>query len=546
MKLDGTAVHYLLAQEFQDVEGRLLTRTALYDYPTLYDESADMRGLVVLAPDFERPHAGLQLENALVVCLGEESAQSAWDAGISAVLIRDDASFQHVYNTMQRTFVHNERFDAQLRASVSMRAGFQSLLNACLSMMEYPCALIDEQFRLMCWTQGMDVAVGGSDEVAAVGGKGPAGADGDDGPVAMGGGTAPATPQTNLFEGDLVDMFMSSRGYRYMRANRNVFAMPGPHNLMMKNVFSQGRLVGSLVMPHRGNKLSARFVRFLLNYLSTFVSEMYGIIGSFGPSSFESSLVKGALEGVVAHRPAAYGALQAALVECGHEAHGAYVVARIDRSFTNDGSDESDYIAQRFELAWPHAYCFKDGAGLFMLVDTRRVPVGPWTDYREALPIVARDNLAKVGISRPFSHMADIDSALVQASDALAFGSDADPTNWCYRFDDYAFSWLVDKTVGADPIGASCHPAVVQLERFDGEHGTQLLDTLAAFMRCRYNASAAADELFVARSTLLNRLERIGALTGIDLGDFEERLYLGMSLAMANALAAENRPAGGR
>ena len=38
--------------------------------------------------------------------------------------------------------------------------------------------------------------------------------------------------------------------------------------------------------------------------------------------------------------------------------------------------------------------------------------------------------------------------------------------------------------------------------------------------------------LFVARSTLLNRLRRIRELTGIDLDDPDERLYLAISFAL--------------
>ena len=83
------------------------------------------------------------------------------------------------------------------------------------------------------------------------------------------------------------------------------------------------------------------------------------------------------------------------------------------------------------------------------------------------------------------------------------------------------------------PLEYVSHPAVVVLARYDEGHGTELLHTLAAFVRHRYNATAASEALYVARSTLLNRLDRIYELTGIDLGDFEERVYLEMSLLMA-------------
>ena len=45
-------------------------------------------------------------------------------------------------------------------------------------------------------------------------------------------------------------------------------------------------------------------------------------------------------------------------------------------------------------------------------------------------------------------------------------------------------------------------------------------------------AGQPAMSLFVARSTLLNRLVRIDELTHVDLEDLKERIYLGLSLEM--------------
>ena len=66
--------------------------------------------------------------------------------------------------------------------------------------------------------------------------------------------------------------------------------------------------------------------------------------------------------------------------------------------------------------------------------------------------------------------------------------------------------------------------------RYDEEHGSDLLLTLRTFVECRYNATLASERLFVARSTLLNRLERIEQLVEVDLDDFDSRLYLALSL----------------
>ena len=171
--------------------------------------------------------------------------------------------------------------------------------------------------------------------------------------------------------------------------------------------------------------------------------------------------------------------------------------------------------------------------GLFMLADIGSQPPAFGKGFLRELVEIARDNLAKVGISRPFQSMGDLGAAKVQASIAYERGSLVDPTFWCYRFEEYAFGWMLERSRGEMPLEYVSHPAVVALARYDEGHGTELLHTLAAFVRHRYNATAASEALYVARSTLLTRLDRMYELTGIDLGDFEERVYLEMSLLMA-------------
>ena len=505
MKLDGSAVQYLLSREFGSVKGDGLSRSTMFDYPMLYDISADMGGHVVLVPNHERPADDLDMVNTLCVCVGEESAQSAREANAAVVLIHGKVALQHLYNRMQHSFVENERLDARMRALVDTFAGFQPLLDACSQAMGYPCALIDEQYHVVC--------------------KSPVGSE-------AASNANHAGPGAEAFEPDVIDLFMASREYRYMRTSHAVFAMPSAGDLMMKNVFSDGELVGSIAVEHRGDALSARYVRFFLNYLTAFVEEAYGRIGSFGVSSIGIGQVKTAIQGAMGGSAADYAKLEAALAESGHGPDSDFVVLHIERSFTSEGAEELDYLMRRFELAWPHGYCFMREDELFMLVDVGESAYGGGKGFANELPLVARENLSKVGISRAFNGVTHLEAALEQASIALAFGSEKDPTNWCYRFDDYVFAWLVMRAAGDVPPEFVCHPAVTALLAYDETHGTDLLHTLATFTRCRYNATTASRELFVARSTLLHRLARIEELARIDFDSPTDMAYLALSFAM--------------
>lgn len=519
MKLDGFAVQYFLSQGFDDVESVSISRYALVDYPILYDDTVDMGGHVVLVPDHERPTKGLTAKNALFVCIGSASAMSARDAGFPVIWVKGDVTFRQLYNYMIDVFVRNERLDAQLRADVNSYAGFQVLLDACSEAMGCKCALIDEQFRF----------VGKADRGVHDGASA-----GDSAAAAPAGTTADASPESDLFESEIIDLFMASHTYRKRRASRNAFTIPGSTDLLMKNIFSDDELIGTLVMAHDGTSQSANFTLFLLNYLSPFIEEMYARLGTFEQPSSVTSRVRSALRSALKGDAASAANLAAALVADGHSKLANYAVLRIDRSFTNESETELEYVARRFELSLPHSYCFTQNDRLYMLADVGESNEERRRAFQQSLPVAARDNLAKIGVSKPFTELTWLVTACGQADIALAQGSATNPTYWYYRFGDYALSWLLAQAMEDVSPELIRHSAVTILEAYDASHGTELAKTLSTFMRCRYNATAAAAELFVARSTLLNRLERIVELTHIDLDNPAERLYLAISFELCN------------
>ena len=63
---------------------------------------------------------------------------------------------------------------------------------------------------------------------------------------------------------------------------------------------------------------------------------------------------------------------------------------------------------------------------------------------------------------------------------------------------------------------------------YDREQGTQLLDTLSAYMRCNGNIQEVAAFLHVHKHTVRYRLRRVTELTGLDVTRFEDaaQLYL--------------------
>ena len=92
---------------------------------------------------------------------------------------------------------------------------------------------------------------------------------------------------------------------------------------------------------------------------------------------------------------------------------------------------------------------------------------------------------------------------------------------------DYALSVL-----RADAAADVRHDALAKLAAYDEQHSANLVETLRTYLLCSCSATAAAEALFVHRSTLLYRLERIADIGGVDLSDPDVRFHLELSLRL--------------
>src|SRR4028119_2109562 len=84
----------------------------------------------------------------------------------------------------------------------------------------------------------------------------------------------------------------------------------------------------------------------------------------------------------------------------------------------------------------------------------------------------------------------------------------------------------LSKSEGLLPFRALVGPLVGH----DRSRGSDLVKTLKTYFAAGTNASEAADRLFLHRNSMIYRLERIQALTGLDLKDHRVALALQLGL----------------
>lgn len=154
------------------------------------------------------------------------------------------------------------------------------------------------------------------------------------------------------------------------------------------------------------------------------------------------------------------------------------------------------------------------------------------SEIEQKLASFIRDSFLNAGYSRRMLGHFNFYRQYVQASLSLKTGSRKYPHRWIHRFNDIALTYLLEEATKKLPAYMVCHEKLLHL-KYESENGqSQLYQTLRCYLNNHQNATKTANELFIHRSTLLYRLDRICRCLGSDLLDPDELLYLLLSFRL--------------
>jgi sugar diacid utilization regulator len=149
-----------------------------------------------------------------------------------------------------------------------------------------------------------------------------------------------------------------------------------------------------------------------------------------------------------------------------------------------------------------------------------------------------RDSLLQAGYSRRMLGHFNFQRQYVQAYISIQVGSRKHPTSWIHHFNTIALPYMLEQITEALPSYMICHEQLLQLKYEDERTGSQLYETLRCYLTHQQSATKTAAALYIHRSTLLYRLEKIQDQLKADLSDPDEQLYLMLSFKLMDQ---ENR-----
>ncbi len=143
------------------------------------------------------------------------------------------------------------------------------------------------------------------------------------------------------------------------------------------------------------------------------------------------------------------------------------------------------------------------------------------------LPYLADMNF-QLAISAPFTDLFRAKSHYLQASAILETGRRYAPQQRIYRFSDYILPYMLRHSSGELDTQTFLTPGLKELMQLDGT--VDYWGTLRLYLDNECNASKTAQDLYLHRSSLLPRLDKIRSLVELDTP--EQRLYLRLCMTL--------------
>ena len=173
---------------------------------------------------------------------------------------------------------------------------------------------------------------------------------------------------------------------------------------------------------------------------------------------------------------------------------------------------------------------------------TSRDPATGLTEHEQAeLEAFCATGMLNVGVSRPFSDIAEFSKYYQQSLKASELGAKLHAAPGVYRYGRYAVYQLVEYAATNGHADDFIDPDLLRLQAYDRENKTQLVETLRLHLQNAWNPAATAEALHVHKNTLFYRMEKIRSMLDGKLEDGDKRLALAMSLCTLDYLHAADR-----
>lgn len=136
------------------------------------------------------------------------------------------------------------------------------------------------------------------------------------------------------------------------------------------------------------------------------------------------------------------------------------------------------------------------------------------------------------GLSQCSTTMLDTAKLYKQSLQAIKLGLLVQPGVYIYNYTNYALYDFFDNCLQNDNISSYYHPSIDTLKAYDEKHNSMLLGTMHNYINNQRNQNETAKQMYIHRSTLIYRLNKIEQITNIDFNDINTVFHLELSFKL--------------
>ncbi len=134
------------------------------------------------------------------------------------------------------------------------------------------------------------------------------------------------------------------------------------------------------------------------------------------------------------------------------------------------------------------------------------------------------------GLSNEFFSINQTGIYMKQADYAVEVGSQTDSNSHVFYFGELILQYMLTRFNGEFPVECLFSKGLISLIEHDKHSNTDYIQTLDIYLKNEMSITQTSNELFLHRSSLLSRLDKIRKLLDADLDDPDVRLYIRICL----------------
>lgn len=510
MRLSQNIIYYWLVKKFAVRFEKKSDLDIGFMRPVFYETDLEISGTVVII-DCDGLNALIESRShgaeSLFLCTEKPNRSLKVIEG-TVMVMESELSAVSLFNYLQDIYNRFDQWDMRLNQIYYENGSFQELIDSCQPILTEPILLIDKKFHYTAYSRSIEAIIG----------------------------SAFMDENKNSLP-EVVNDFISDSSFQALYDLPDIFdyamvSSSGTDEMICKNVLDQNEYVGRFVIQlTNGNEAFAKiYIRTILTHLFITVDKLYQKYQSFDLKEVALNSLREPLMNMLQNEQSSDEQWKKAAFENNWKITDQLQLVQFRSNTRYAKNVYTDYLSAEIENQWQGCVCLNYRERLLMLINLDQFKSVNDKNFYLQLPYFLRDSLLVAGLSRVFGNMADLRAAYQQTEIALDFGTRDQPMFWTYRFDDYAFAYLLKNSTGIFETHQICSEKLLALRQYDAEKHTEYYQTLLIFFDCRLNAAAAAKKLYIHRSSFLNRLERIEELFKINFASNDELLYLGLSM----------------